>query len=125
MVTLFFGQAPLSALVLAFVFPIREPPFQSGGLLTYWPPQAIVRVCHFRQLFINYDYTIIMISILGLCDPIRSFSFFSQLINLLDYRKYIACNVSFCAVSYHNCSMPCHNTTVAIAVSSNIKYYLC
>lgn len=38
---LLYYQAPLSALVLAFIFPLYEPPFQPGGLLTNWPVPAV------------------------------------------------------------------------------------
>jgi hypothetical protein len=44
------------------------------------------------QFTVSSEY---LISFLGFCDLIWSLSFFCQFINLLDYRKYLACNISF------------------------------
>ena len=50
---------------------------------------------------ISKKYIMICTLFLGFCYFIWNFSFFCQFINLLDYWKYIACNVSFCHCQSH------------------------
>lgn len=85
-------------MVLSLIFPWWEPPLKTGGLLTHWPPSAIVSLYQFIVDYNRFSCTVgnfIVIFFSDLCNFIWKFSFFCEFINILDNWKYFSYNISF------------------------------